>query len=93
MAGLLNTEKMNLTATTKSTKEAIRVKSISIWIERKCTHLVNTETLEALLTKTKETGRLQIYNLPEHQIHGDIDAFKAPPPLYQRPRGGNSTFY
>lgn len=56
------------------------VTSISVWINGKCGHQVNDESVSALLKEAKESGKMQIY-ICDNKMDGKIDAF-GNTPLY-----------
>lgn len=54
------------------------VTSISVWINGKCGHQVNDESVSALLKEAKESGKMQIY-ICDNKLDGKIDAFGGTP--------------
>lgn len=55
------------------------VTSISVWIDGKCNHCVNDESVSALLKEAKMSGKMYIYICDNKEIDGNIDAFGSTP--------------
>lgn len=55
------------------------VTSISVWINGKCRHCVNDESVSALLKEAKKSGKIQIYICDNKKMDGNIDAFGSTP--------------
>lgn len=55
------------------------VTSISVWINGRCGHRVNDESVAALLNEAKETNKMQIYICDNNKLDGKIDAFDGTP--------------
>ena len=55
------------------------VTSISVWINEKCRHCVNDESVSALLKEAKKSGKIQIYICGNKKMDGNIDAFGSTP--------------
>lgn len=57
------------------------VTSISVWINGKCGHQVNDESVSVLLKEANKSGKMQIYICDNKKLDGKIDAF-GDTPLY-----------
>lgn len=55
------------------------VASISVWINGKCEHRVDDESVSALLSEARKSGKMQIYICDNKKMDGDIDAFGSTP--------------
>jgi hypothetical protein len=55
------------------------VSLISVWINGRCGHCVNDESIAALLNEAKETNKMQIYICDNNKLDGKIDAFCGTP--------------
>lgn len=55
------------------------VTSISVWINGKCRHCVNDESVSTLLKEAKKSGKIQIYICDNKKMDGNIDAFGSTP--------------
>tara|TARA_R110002049_G_scaffold76074_1_gene195804 strand:+ start:124 stop:567 length:444 start_codon:yes stop_codon:yes gene_type:complete len=49
---------------------------ISVWIDKKVNHLVNTDSIEALVKEAELSGKASVYTCG--QLKGEIDAFPNP---------------
>lgn len=57
------------------------VLSISVWIDNKCDHSINDESVSALIKQANKSGKMQIYICDNKRLDGKIDAF-GDTPLY-----------
>lgn len=57
-------------------KEAL---SISVWIDNKCDHSINDESVSALIKQANKSGKMQIYICDNEKLDGNIDAFCGTP--------------
>ena len=55
------------------------VSLISVWINGRCGHCVNDESVSALLKEAKKSGKIQIYICDNKKMDGNIDAFGSTP--------------
>lgn len=55
------------------------VTSISVWINGKCGHRVDDESVSALLEEAGKSGKMQIYICDNKKMDGNIDAFGSTP--------------
>lgn len=56
-----------------------KVSLISVWINGRCKHRVDDESVAALLKEAKETNKMQIYICDNNKLDGNIDAFGGTP--------------
>lgn len=55
------------------------VSLISVWINGRCEHRVDDESVAALLKEAKKTNKMQIYICDNNKLDGNIDAFGCTP--------------
>ena len=55
------------------------VSSISVWINSRCGHPVNNESISALIEEANKSGKMQIYICDNRNLDGKIDSFEGTP--------------